>query len=183
MTVRGAAVVAVTAILFNTNAHAGSSAFKTYGDVASFAIPAFAAGVSLYKDDEQGLGQLGLGFLLSMGATYGLKKTVHRWRPDRSDDESFPSGHTARAFAGASYLQFRYGSAYGVPMLLASGAVGWSRVDADKHHWTDVIAAGVLSTAVAWFTTSRYKELPVNVSVMMGEDENRTYGLAAQMRF
>lgn len=183
MKIRGGAVVALTAILFQTNASAGSSAFKTYGEVASYAIPAFAAGVSLYKDDEEGLKQFGLGFLLSMGATYGLKKTVHRERPDFSDNESFPSGHTARAFSGASYLQFRYGSEYGLPMMLASGAVGWSRVDAKKHHWTDVIAAGALSTAVAWFTTSRYKDVPVNVSLMMGEDENRTYGIAANMRF
>nr|WP_279347234.1 phosphatase PAP2 family protein [Govania unica] len=118
-----------------------------------------------------------------MGATYGLKKTVHRERPDMSDNESFPSGHAARAFAGASYLQFRYGSAYGLPMYLASGAVGWSRVDARKHHWTDVIASGVLTTAVAWFTTSKYQDIPVNVSLMMGEDQNRTYGLAANMQF
>lgn len=169
-------------VVLHTPAYAGD-AFKTYGDIASYAIPAFAAGVSLYKGDEEGLKQYGLGLLLSMGTTFALKKGVNRTRPDGSNNQSFPSGHTARAFAGASYLQFRYGSEYGIPMMLASGAVGWSRVDADKHYWTDVVAAGLITTAIHWAVTSKYKELPLNVSVMLGEDENKTYGLSANMRF
>ena len=42
-------------------------------------------------------------------ATYGLKYTVKRMRPDCSERTSFPSGHSGRAFAAAAVLDKEYG--------------------------------------------------------------------------
>ena len=42
--------------------------------------------------------------VLMTGVTAGLKYTVCRPRPDGSGDDSFPSGHTARAFMAATML-------------------------------------------------------------------------------
>jgi membrane-associated phospholipid phosphatase len=164
-------------------AHAGSKAFETYGDIASYGVPIAAGVISLYKDDEDGIVQLATGFAISMASTYGLKKTVDRTRPDGSNDDSFPSGHTAKAFAGAGYLHYRYGLKYGIPAYIASAAVGASRVDADKHYWSDVIASAVLTNLVAMAVTERFRETPVEVGLMMGQDEDNTYGFAARMRF
>ncbi|RMF07697.1 MAG: phosphatase PAP2 family protein [Alphaproteobacteria bacterium] len=170
-------------LAYPVSVQAGSDAFTTYGDIASWGVPVAAGVISMVKEDNDGLLQLGTGFALSMAATYGLKKTVNRTRPDGSDDESFPSGHTARAFAGASYLHYRYGLKYGVPAYILSAAVGASRVDADKHHWTDVIASAVLTNLVALAVTDRFEDSAVEVGLMMGEDEDNTYGVAARLRF
>lgn len=186
MTVKGAVAMLATLLLtisISAPASAGSDAFRTYGDIASWGVPAAAGLISVIKEDDDGLIQLGTGFAISMAATFGLKKTVNRTRPDGSDNESFPSGHTARAFAGASYLHYRYGLKYGIPAYALSAAVGAARVDADKHHWTDVIASAVIANLVALAVTDRFEESPVEVGLMMGEDEDKTYGVAARMRF
>jgi membrane-associated phospholipid phosphatase len=176
-------VAAFFALSGATTASAGSHAFKTYGDVASWGVPVAAGVISLIKEDEEGIYQLGTGFTISMAIAFGLKKSVDRTRPDGSNNESFPSGHAARAFAGASYLHYRYGLEYGIPAYVLSAAVGASRVDADKHYWSDVIASAVITNLVAMAVTDRFKESPVEVGLMMGEDEDNTYGVAARMRF
>ena len=82
-----------------------------------------------------------------MGTAYALKQFVRERRPDKSDFESFPSDTSALAFAPAQYLWDRYGWQYGVPAYLAAGFVGFSRIDAKKHHWYDVAAsAGIAFT-------------------------------------
>ena len=44
----------------------------------------------------------------------GMKLTVSERRPDGSDTRSFPSGHAARAFAGAELVRSEYGWQWGV---------------------------------------------------------------------
>lgn len=75
--------------------------------------------------------------LVSTAAVTLLKEMVHEWRPDHSNRKSFPSGHTAAAFALAGVLAEEHPKKkwlyYGVASL-----IGWSRVELDKHHWHDV---------------------------------------------
>ena len=73
---------------------------------------------------------------------------VREQRPDKSDFQSFPSDTAALAFAPAQFLWDRYGWEYGVPAYLAAGFVGYSRVDAKKHHWYDVAASAGMSFAL-----------------------------------
>lgn len=46
----------------------------------------------------------GASYLLSAGVALGLKRGINEWRPDHSDQRSFPSGHTTMAFSGATVL-------------------------------------------------------------------------------
>ena len=50
-----------------------------------------------------------LSISMMAAAVYGLKYTVSRTRPNGEDDVSFPSGHTAKAFLGATLLAHEYG--------------------------------------------------------------------------
>jgi membrane-associated phospholipid phosphatase len=69
---------------------------------------------------------------------------VRRTRPDGSDNVSFPSGHTASAFATASVLQRHYGWKIGVPAYAFGAYVASARLAADKHHLSDVLmGAGI----------------------------------------
>jgi membrane-associated phospholipid phosphatase len=159
---------------------AESKAVTTAGDVGRFAVPVAAAAISYFKDDTQGLWQLGGTLAVTMGTTVALKYGVNRKRPD-GGDHSFPSGHSASAFAGASYLQFRYGWKYGVPAYLVGLGVGYSRVQADKHYWTDVLGSFALATAAGALITEPYRERIQLGAVVDGA--SGTYGITAALRF
>lgn len=90
---------------------------------------------------------LALAFARTELVTYGLKYSVNAERPNGSP-QSFPSGHTSAAFAGAEFIRKQYGPAWGVPAYLLAGFVGWSRVASNNHYPRDVIAGaaiGILS--------------------------------------
>lgn len=81
-------------------------------------------------DRRHAFGCLALRNGIAIGAAELLKHVVHRTRPDESDRQSFPSGHTALATAnGAS--GWRYGLTVGV---------GWGRQAAGRHYASDVLA-------------------------------------------
>jgi len=127
-------------------ASASASGIEDAGVAVAIALPVAAGGISVVKDDWTGVAQLVVDTGLTVGTAYGLKQIVHEERPDHSDDQSFPSDTAALAFAPAAYLWDRYGWEYGLPAYAAAAFVGYSRVDAKKHHWYDVVA----SAGIAW---------------------------------
>lgn len=90
---------------------------------------------------------------INSGVVYLLKHSVREWRPDYSDDNSFPSRHAAFAFSAAATLSYRFGE-YSPLWVLGSQAVasgvGFQRVMGRHHYPGDVLAgAGIgLSSAV-----------------------------------
>ena len=95
---------------------------------------------------------------LMLGATYLLKNTIHETRPDGSNNQSFPSGHTAQAFMAATILSQQYGYRYKwMPYAAYSVAAGTGvlRMANNKHYICDVLvgaAIGILSVKVAYWT-------------------------------
>lgn len=146
------------------------------GDMLQVGVPLFALGLTFLFDEpadagsqEQRLrrwepGPWGGGpdwlrlngsprhdLMLAIGrtelATYGLKYAIDEQRPN-GHGQSFPSGHTSVAFAGAEFIRKEYGWGWGVPAYVSAGVVGWSRVEAGKHWTHDVLAGaaiGILS--------------------------------------
>lgn len=134
-----------------------SSTTEKAGTAVALAVPLAAGVISLYKQDREGVVQLVLDTALTVGTAYGLKQIVREQRPDHSNFGSFPSNTAAIAFAPAQYLWQRYGWEYGVPAYAAAGFVGYSRVDANKHHWWDVAASAGLSLGYNALITTRFK--------------------------
>lgn len=135
------------AILASNSAAASTN--QSLGDVGTgvaVALPVVAAGISYWKDDWQGIGQLALDTGATVGSALLIKQFVKEERPDYSDNRSFPSDTAALAFAPASYMWARYGWEYGVPAYAAATFVGYTRVATDEHHWWDVAA----SAGIAW---------------------------------
>lgn len=92
---------------------------------------------------------------LTWVSTTGLKACIHVERPDHSDNESFPSGHAAMAFAGATSLHKAFGRDYpwvSVAGFAAATAVGVERIVSKRHHWYDVVAGAALGFGVAELT-------------------------------
>ena len=134
--------------------------FTQTGDILQIAIPLSAAGYSLALWDMDGLKSDCYSFGATMLVTYTLKYAVGRPRPYQSPGEyghSFPSGHTAAAFSGASYLQRRYGWRVGGAAYAMAAAVGYSRVWSQNHYWTDVLAGAVIGTTFSYVFTKPYK--------------------------
>jgi membrane-associated phospholipid phosphatase len=147
-----------TALCGATPVYADSDFVETSGRVLMFALPVAGAGYALYKDDRQGLLQLGASVATAYGTSFLLQKVVKEERPDHSGWDSFPSDSTAIAFSSASSIQRRYGWDYGLPAYAIAAYVGYSRVEADKHHWGDVAAGAAIGILSGLFWTSRYQE-------------------------
>lgn len=155
-------------------------ALEIYGDVAEFAIPGFAGIASIVKRDKDGVIQLAVGTGLTLGTVTGLKYAFDTERPD-GDPRSFPSGHTAAAFAGASYLHYRYGWKWGLPTYVAAAVVGYSRVEADRHYWYDVVAGAAIANVVAYIMTDTYDENIVIIPIL--DTSKHNFGLIARFSF
>lgn len=136
---------------------AGNDTLTKTGDVLRIALPAAAAGISLYKDDYKGLAQFAVAYVATIGIAEGLKHVVRERRPDGSDWKSMPSASAASAQAASAYLWHRYGWQYGVPAFALSMLTGYSRVQAKKHHWYDVAASEAISVGVNLLVVSRYQ--------------------------
>lgn len=89
-----------------------------------------------------------------------FKYAVGRERPSTSDDpfvfhpakgdSSFPSGHTTEAFAAATVFSEQYPYwAVIIPSYAAASTVGVSRLRANKHWASDVMAGAILGTTVS----------------------------------
>jgi hypothetical protein len=68
-----------------------------------------------------------------------LKFSVGRLRPDGSDHQSFPSGHTAITFAAATVLERHLGWRKAVLAYAIASYVAVSRLHDDRHYLSDVV--------------------------------------------
>lgn len=147
--------------LISLPTNAGNGLAWAHGsDLLALGLPALAAGSAWSQADAEGLKQLTYTLGTTVGAAEILKNTVHSTRPDGSDNKSFPSGHTAVAFAAVRFMDKRYGTEmapYRPWLYAAAGLTGVARVQADKHHWRDVLAGGALGWGAAQFWTDPVK--------------------------
>lgn len=91
-------------------------------------------------------------FGINAAVTYSLKHTIHEMRPDGTDNHSFPSGHTAVAFSGATTLMHEYRKVspwIGVAGYAVATTVAVDRVRRNRHHWGDVVAGAAIGVASA----------------------------------
>ena len=147
--------------LVGSFAHAADSV-EASGNVLRILLPAAAYAMTFGKDDQEGRHEFYKSFIFTTGVTYGLKAVIDKERPDGKGDDAFPSGHCAMAFSGASFIQRRYGLKYGAWAYAGAAFVALSRLNADKHDFSDVCAGALIGIGGTWLFT---KPLKQNVSV------------------
>jgi undecaprenyl-diphosphatase len=130
--------------------------------MASSAALALVGGRSGRRAAVEGLSSVAV---TSAVVNLAVKRVWRRRRPDRAWAEvpvarqvrmptslSFPSGHSASAFAFAAGVGNRL-PAVAVPLHALAGAVAYSRVHTGVHHPSDVVVGSVLGTVLAQLTT------------------------------
>jgi len=149
-----ATTIVLLATLLGAKVATADTAQKV-GDVGAIALPVAGLAAAAAHRDGKGVLQLAEAYAATMTVVYILKPVVDRQRPD-GGSQSFPSGHSASAFAGAAFLQRRYGWSYGVPAYAAATFVAWSRVESKRHYASDVIAGGAIGIAGNLVFTRRF---------------------------
>ena len=137
--------------------------FKTgIDDYTQFFGPAMVVGLKLggyegRSDWPRLLASAGMSYAIMAGFVNGIKYSAKEMRPDGSTANSWPSGHTATAFVGASLLHKEYGltrspwwsvAGYGV-----ATATGVMRVLNNRHWISDVMSGagiGIMSTELGY---------------------------------
>ena len=99
----------------------------------------------------------GISEIIMSSTVTTIKHISGEWRPNSSDRYSFPSGHTANAFAAAEFLRREYKDVspwYGVAGYAMAATTGMLRMYNNKHWLSDVVAGagvGIISTDLAYY--------------------------------
>lgn len=147
--------MAMIALVVSSPAAADPHGWDQASSIGRDLLVASALGIPAVQGDWTGDLQAGGSMLVAGGAAYGLKRLFPEDRPDHSDRQSFPSGHTSVSFAAAASLENRYGWKAGLPAFAVASFVGFARVEARKHHWYDVVAGAAIGTGSGFLLTSK----------------------------
>lgn len=131
-------------------------------DYTQYVAPVLTVGLKLggvegRSDWGRFLASTAMSYALTAGLVNGVKYTAKELRPDGSSYNSWPSGHTATAFAGATILHKEYGLTrspwYSIAGYGLATATGVMRVLNNRHWISDVLSGagiGIVSTELAY---------------------------------
>lgn len=140
-------------------------------DVLMFVPAATGLVLTLCHKDKTGFGQLALSGATTLAANYLLELSIKKRRPDGSGNHAFPSTHAAVTFAGATFVQQRYGWKWGLPAYLVSTYVAWGRIYAKKHDAWDVLAGVAIGAGSSFlFTRPFAKDKALTLAPLATQD-------------
>ena len=162
-----ASAIAVAGVVMPARA----DTLEEIGDVMQIALPAAGGAATLFLDDKEGQKQWIFSTALNFGTQATIKAVVDKTRPNQGE-LSFPSGHTAAAFGGASFIQRRYGWGWGVPAYALAALTGYSRIDATAHDFFDVVGGATIGIFSTYIFTTPYEvgETTVQFSPILRDD-------------
>ena len=145
------------------NKHTLLTDFKTrIDDYSQFFGPVVTTGLKIggiegRSDWGRYLASTAMAYGIMAGFVNGIKYTAKEMRPDGTTANSWPSGHTATAFVGATLLHKEYGMTrspwYSVAGYGVATATGVMRVLNNRHWVSDVLSGagiGIMSTELAY---------------------------------
>lgn len=119
-------------------------------------LPFYAVSLVLYNDDLQlGLNQFLLGLVSTQAGVEILKRTIKEQRPNKSNNLSFPSGHTTASFYVANFIHKRYNFAQAFLPYIFASFVAFSRIRTKKHYFHDALAGALFAYTINNLFTSK----------------------------
>lgn len=136
----------------------------------------------------------GTSMLITSAITVPLKHLVKEERPDQSNGLSFPSGHTAVAFASAHFMYKEYKDTnflLSISGYSFAAFTGIYRMLNDKHWFGDVVAGagfGIISTELAYWLYHKINKLisgknNTRSTMVMPFYQNKTVGIGLVKSF
>jgi hypothetical protein len=121
--------------------------------------------------DEKKVSHLGMDLLRAQIVTTALvhpiKYATHRERPDGSNAQSFPSGHAAVTFAGATVLERHLGWRNSLLAYAVAAYVAASRLHDNRHYLSDVAFGAAVGTIAGRTVTQHGRDnwtvIPVDI--------------------
>jgi hypothetical protein len=131
--------------------------------------------------------------IILTSTVFSVKNISHQLRPDGSAYSSFPSGHTAEAFASAEFMRQEYKDVspwYGIAGYAMAATTGYLRLYNNKHWFGDVVAGagiGIVSTKMAYWLYPKiqhklFKDKPIS-TIVIPAYQNGTFGLGLVHKF
>lgn len=152
--------------LFGSRAESASDTLRSTAQ-AAWLITALAAPSPSPVDRLSGLAVGASALAAARAITSTAKSVSDRRRPDGGDRRSFPSGHAASASVAAALARGNLDHVglarpldRGLRLTLhgVAAATAWARVEAEKHHVTDVLVGYALGNAIAVFVQQAWLE-------------------------
>ena len=163
----------------NTPLFGSTDSAKDYSDIGRTILVVEGFGTVLFTPSGDEAGEWALAkakgvaveagaFGLTSLATEGFKSAAGRIRPDRSGDDSMPSGHASSAFSGMAlanrnldYIDMNRHARTGIKVanIALATSVAWARVEGEKHYPTDVLVGAALGNLLTRFVHDAFMNL------------------------
>lgn len=128
--------------------------------VAGLTVGFFSAGRMVSGDRFRATTyDLSQAIIVNQAWTQALKLAVRRERPDESNRVSFPSGHSSNAYCAATVIVRHY-PRLAVPGFGVATYIAVSRMAANKHHFSDIVAGAGFGYGVGRLVTRRNSRAP-----------------------
>ncbi len=121
----------------------GSPAFHFPLAGALYTTGFFAEDHKLYRKSKTLINALALNGLTTMAL-----KVAARTESPNGNEFGWPSGHTSSSFTLATWAYNEYGPWLGVPLYGFAAFVGYERIDARNHDFSDVISGALIGIAI-----------------------------------
>lgn len=106
-------------------------------------------GVKSKHDFVDRLFEVGVSYVTLSVIVQGMKHAINSPRPNNVDSNSFPSGHTATAFAGAELVRMEYGLGIGLGAYAVVTSVAFMRIYNNEHWFSDLLAGAAIGVLCA----------------------------------
>ncbi len=118
------------------------------------------------------------------GITTLALKGAARTNAPNGDPCGWPSGHTSSSFCMATVVYEAYGPLWGVPAYAFAAYVGYERIDARNHDFSDVISGALIGVAIGHAVAANHRPKMFGMDVVPYVDSRRGgVGLALAGRF
>ena len=114
--------------------------------------------------------------------TLALKGITSTESPN-GEDCGWPSGHASSSFCFATVMYHAYGPWAGVPLLAFAGFVGYERVQARNHDFSDVISGALIGIAIGHVVCQNHEMKIFGMDVVPYSDPRGGIGLALIKRW
>ena len=104
--------------------------------------------------------------------TVALKLCTNSTSPN-GDTYGWPSGHTSSSFTFATVVYEEYGPWVGIPAFAFATYVGYERIDARNHDFSDVISGALIGIAIGHAVTQNHKPRVFGMDIVPYVDPER----------